>query len=677
MTSTTYTPMKILFVSDENKSEIVEEYDSLGELDFSGEERNLMNRARHKFVKSDERNLSKSQEAGKSFHFSNEDHELENLMKRVKNKEKEWNKATDTGHEQANWDTNGRAGLSKYEDTRERIRNMLHGDFNVSRESYEFIEPGNPTSPSVIDNTNRPQRVRRNVFKDFQRLYRLYDKRKTTEWLEWRNVSGTMKKFPTFIADFITRNKHFKIVKEAQRKLKKQEIIQRYNEKSEKLKKRYQKNEKYNKDEMHRVKGKATKKKERPSDNVFEEFMRPANKTFINNQFKPQLCDGMSGSQSELYYPDGHTLTTIGFDSDKTVESNYINETLIKQLGLKLNARERKELNKNLKKFEVIEHETLAPHFYEDYREDIFLNEEAILEQRATPLDLMDGLQLLPYVLREKTLPPTLQKDNTLEEVIRNCRHLDLENFRKLGEQKLAHYVLKVHDRRRRRRNITRPTTPKDDSLLSREDEEAFMKKITLKTDTGRLLYDHEKLYDKIIRNKFKYKKVIYNDSLCWAYRELTPLAPVYITIVPKKNLTSLGEAGEEDAFLLGHMFHLCSKLAFNLKMRDGYRVVINDGYAGNHNLTHLNILLIGGRQMKYPKYYDLSHFNEDKSWVDYSLSTYGDNFQLSGRMADFLGSYGSLRERRAKWLLRKFPKMQEDLNALHRGVSYFPRDKA
>ncbi|KAL1449865.1 hypothetical protein WDU94_002337 [Cyamophila willieti] len=542
-------------------------------------------------------------------------------------------------------------------DTRERLRKML-GESSENKLDYSL-------EIRKLENSSIHSRLRRNV-KEQNKMFSFYQKsvKTTTEWQEWRNVSGVMKRYPQIEACFPTRNKHLKIVLEAKRKLKKAEIIQRYNEKTELIRKKYHfSDSRLTRGELSKVKGKMVKdKKNKNTNNLFDEFLQPATAKILNfkrGNIPTQLCDGMSGSNSALYYKDDNITTVTDFDSDKTVESNYINDTLINNIGLKLNAKERKELNKKLKKFEVIEHETLAPHFYEDYREDIFKNEENIMGQRATPLDPLDGWQLMPYILREKTLPPAMQHDNTVEEVIRNCRYLDLGNFRKLGEQKLNHYVLKVHDRRRAYKNITRKTTAKDNSLLSREEEKEFMKRITLKSIPGRLLYDHEKLYDKIKRNKFKYKKVIYNDSLCWAYRELTDLAPVYVTIVPKKNITSLDEAREEDAFLLGHMFHLCQKLAYTLKMREGYRVVINNGYAGNHNLTQFNMLLLGGRQMKYPKYYDLSKFNEEyASFVDHSLSTYGDNFELSGRMADFFGTFGSLKEKRAKWLSSKYPKM-------------------
>lgn len=613
-------------VTGQCNNERFEEHEGFHDFDFSKEEQALINRVKNKM------NLS-SQEKDEdvSTHLESNERDQPNLVP----------------------------------DTRERLRAML-GDKNTIDMSYEIEK----CEKEEAQTENKPRgRIRRNVEEQQKELFKFYRKavKTTTEWQEWRNISGVMKRFPRYTAEWITRNKHFKIVQEAKRKMKKQEIVERYDQKTLQLRKRYHQGKKYTRGEVKKVKGKMNENK-RGDDSLFDEFLKPQRVTPLHkiNDIKKglhrqtQFYDGMSASNSELYYKDNNLtqFQATEFDSKKTVESNYINETLIRKLGLKLNAKERKELNKNLKKFEVLEHETLAPHFYEDEREDIFKNEEKIFGERATPLDLLDGLQVLPYVLREKTVPPGHPGGDTLEEVIRNCKHLDFDNFRKLGEQKLARYVLKVHDRRRKYKNITQKTTVFDDSVISHGNEEEFMKRITLKTVPGRLLYDHEKLYDKILRNKFKYKKVIYNDSLCWAYRELTKLAPVYINIIPKKNLTSLAEAQEEDAFLLGHMFHLCQKFAFDLKMREGYRVVINNGHAGNHNLTHFNILLIGGRQMRYPKYYDLSHFNSYASEVDHCLSTYGDDFKLSGRMADFLGSYGSLKAKRAKWLSSKYPKM-------------------
>ncbi len=84
------------------------------------------------------------------------------------------------------------------------------------------------------------------------------------------------------------------------------------------------------------------------------------------------------------------------------------------------------------------------------------------------------------------------------------------------------------------------------------------------------------------------------------AFRDLNPVAPVHILIVPKKHVTSLDDITEFD--ITGKMTMLAAALARQEGIATtGYRTVINTGPDGGQSVSHLHMHLLGGRQMAWP----------------------------------------------------------------------------
>lgn len=92
-----------------------------------------------------------------------------------------------------------------------------------------------------------------------------------------------------------------------------------------------------------------------------------------------------------------------------------------------------------------------------------------------------------------------------------------------------------------------------------------------------------------------------HEDDLCIAIRDLGPKAPTHLLIIPKKLIRRIGEAQPEDAALLGHMMLVVGQLAKKLALKEGFRVVINNGPHGGEAVPHLHIHLLAGRQLSWP----------------------------------------------------------------------------
>lgn len=95
---------------------------------------------------------------------------------------------------------------------------------------------------------------------------------------------------------------------------------------------------------------------------------------------------------------------------------------------------------------------------------------------------------------------------------------------------------------------------------------------------------------------------VIHRDELCFAFRDISPQAPVHILVVPNKVIPRVGEATAEDQTVLGHLLLTAAKVAADLGIAEsGYRVVINNGPHGGETVPHLHVHLLGGRPLTWP----------------------------------------------------------------------------
>ena len=90
----------------------------------------------------------------------------------------------------------------------------------------------------------------------------------------------------------------------------------------------------------------------------------------------------------------------------------------------------------------------------------------------------------------------------------------------------------------------------------------------------------------------------VYEDDLCVAFRDISPLAPTHFLVVPRKHLASAAAVTEEDAALVGHIFAVIAKLAAEQGFADGYRVVTNVGALAGQTVHHLHFHVLSGKEL-------------------------------------------------------------------------------
>jgi histidine triad (HIT) family protein len=95
--------------------------------------------------------------------------------------------------------------------------------------------------------------------------------------------------------------------------------------------------------------------------------------------------------------------------------------------------------------------------------------------------------------------------------------------------------------------------------------------------------------------------KIVFEDEEVIAFHDVDPKAPVHVLIVPKRCIARLAAAADSDQHLLGKLLLTANKVAKELGLTNGYRVVINNGPDAGESVPHLHVHLLGKRQLAWP----------------------------------------------------------------------------
>ncbi|AWB10824.1 histidine triad (HIT) family protein [Thermodesulfobium acidiphilum] len=102
-----------------------------------------------------------------------------------------------------------------------------------------------------------------------------------------------------------------------------------------------------------------------------------------------------------------------------------------------------------------------------------------------------------------------------------------------------------------------------------------------------------------LIAEKKLDSQIIYEDDISLAFKDINPVAPFHVLVIPKKHIRSLGDV--EDFNLVSHLLYVCNLVAQKEGLTKGYRVVTNVGDDGGQTVFHLHFHVIGGRPMDWP----------------------------------------------------------------------------
>lgn len=104
-------------------------------------------------------------------------------------------------------------------------------------------------------------------------------------------------------------------------------------------------------------------------------------------------------------------------------------------------------------------------------------------------------------------------------------------------------------------------------------------------------------LFCAIINGDIPSKKV-YEDDSCYAFLDINPQAPVHCLVVPKEHIPSADAITAENAPIVASIFTAIPKIAAELGLKNGYRIVSNIGDDGCQSVKHLHFHIIGGKKL-------------------------------------------------------------------------------
>ncbi len=108
-------------------------------------------------------------------------------------------------------------------------------------------------------------------------------------------------------------------------------------------------------------------------------------------------------------------------------------------------------------------------------------------------------------------------------------------------------------------------------------------------------------LFCKIVSGDIPSTKV-YEDDICYAFRDIDPQGPVHVLVIPKQHIQSVNAVDESNSSIVAHIFTVIPKIAKSEGIaEEGYRVVSNIGERGQQTVPHLHFHVIGGRDMTWP----------------------------------------------------------------------------
>lgn len=94
----------------------------------------------------------------------------------------------------------------------------------------------------------------------------------------------------------------------------------------------------------------------------------------------------------------------------------------------------------------------------------------------------------------------------------------------------------------------------------------------------------------------------LYQDEEVTAFRDINPVAPTHILIVPNRHIASVNDLSASDERLVGRLFTVARQLAEEQGIHEsGYRLIINTGKDGGQEVLHLHLHLMGGHRMRHP----------------------------------------------------------------------------
>ena len=108
-------------------------------------------------------------------------------------------------------------------------------------------------------------------------------------------------------------------------------------------------------------------------------------------------------------------------------------------------------------------------------------------------------------------------------------------------------------------------------------------------------------LFCKIAAGEIPADTILETDTLL-AFRDINPMAPTHVLIIPKQHVATINDLGTSDRETIGELYLAAKQIAADEGIADdGYRVVMNCNAGAGQSVFHIHLHVLGGRAMGWP----------------------------------------------------------------------------
>ena len=106
-------------------------------------------------------------------------------------------------------------------------------------------------------------------------------------------------------------------------------------------------------------------------------------------------------------------------------------------------------------------------------------------------------------------------------------------------------------------------------------------------------------IFCKIASGKISSDKIFENEDVM-AFRDIHPIAPTHVIIIPKKHYATLNDIPANEMGIVSKIFAAAKEIARSEKIADdGYRTILNTNRSAGQEIFHLHFHLLGGRPLR------------------------------------------------------------------------------
>lgn len=105
-------------------------------------------------------------------------------------------------------------------------------------------------------------------------------------------------------------------------------------------------------------------------------------------------------------------------------------------------------------------------------------------------------------------------------------------------------------------------------------------------------------IFCKISKKEIPANVVFENEDVI-AFKDINPIAPVHVLVIPKRHIASVVDIKDTDEALMGKLIIAAKKIADEMKISEGgYKILVRVGKNGGQEVGHMHLHLLGGARL-------------------------------------------------------------------------------